>query len=450
MTANLDDGVRAWINANIGEVVSFDRQQRWRPAWFVVARQQDRLLRLYVRGNREGFGFMDVSREAAVLKVMEAQSIPVPHIYGLLDGGQAVVMDWLPGEPDLSAVDNEEEIDAVMDSYVDALVRAHRIDLRAFEAVGMSVPATPEAIALDYFETFVSRYREFKKRPEPLLEFAIGWLHRNTPQHRGEPRFVLGDSGQFMFADRGITGILDVELAHVGDVCHDLGGLRLRNATEPMGDLGRVLRRYEHVSGESLDLQAIEFHTAKFALCTPLGLVIALHLDLPLPEILQYIEWFHQLSLHAIESIAQQARVDLDAASLPEPAAVGYAGVSDGLPAMIESLDVCDGIAEYQRGTIASVARFCDRVSRFHTGIVTADLDDMQGILGFRPADGPSGDAALEAFIADAGPEHDAVLIKLLHRRVMRQMLLLEPVLAAPGGIGHLTALTELLTRPDG
>lgn len=450
MTANLDDGVREWVSANIGEVISFDRQHRWRPAWFVVARHQDRLLRLYVRGNRDGFGFMDVSREAAVLTVMEDQGIPVPHVYGLLDGGQAVVMDWLPGEPNLSSVVSEEDIDAVMDSYVDALVGAHHIDLAAFEAVGMRIPATPDAIALDYFETFVSRYRDFKQRPEPLLEFAIGWLHRNAPQHRGEPRFVLGDSGQFMFADRSITGILDVELAHIGDVCHDLGGLRLRNVTEPMGDLGRVLRRYEHISGESLDLAAIEFHTAKFALCTPLGLVIALHLDLPLPEILQYIEWFHQLSLHAIESIARQAGVDLDSVSLPEPATVGYAGVSGGLPAMIESLDVNGGIAEYQRGTIASVARFCDRVSRFHNGIVTADLDDMQMVLGLRPADGPSGDSALESFIAEAGPEHDAVLIKILHRRVMRQMLLLEPVLAAPGGIGHLTSLTELLTGPDG
>ncbi|BBY21959.1 phosphotransferase [Mycobacterium stomatepiae] len=311
----------------------------------------------------------------------------------------------------------------------------------------MTVPTTSEAIALDYFEGFVSRYRQHKRRPEPLLEFAIGWLRRNVPQRGSSPRFVLGDSGQFMHADGKVTGIIDVELAHIGDVAHDLGGLRLRNATEPMGDIGRVLQRYERVSGEPLDLDAIEYHTAKFALCTPLGLVIALHLDLALPEILQYIEWFHQLSLHAIESIARQCGVRLQSASLPAPAPIEYSGVIAGLPTMIDALDMRDDVAEYQRDTVGSVARFCARANQFCGRITSADSDDIGALLGNQPVDRQSGDLMLENFIRDAGPEHDAALIEVLHRRVMRQMLLLEPVLAAPGGIGHLVALPDLLNR---
>ncbi|WP_396927722.1 phosphotransferase family protein [Mycolicibacterium sp.] len=442
MTQPLDDLVRDWVTDNVGEVVSFERQQRWRPAWFVVADREGRAVRLYVRGNRDGFGTMDVGREAAILRVMEAHSIPVPHVHAEIGGGAAVVMDWLTGEPNLGTAADDRQVDAVMDSYVEALAAVHRIEPTAFGNLGMSIPTKPEAIALDFFDGFVTRYREFKRRPEPLLEFGIGWLRRNIPPDRGEARFVLGDSGQFMFSDRRITGLLDVELAHIGDVAHDLAGLRLRNATEPMGDLTRVLARYEQVSGQPLDPSAIEFHTAKFALCTPLGLVIALHLDLALPEILQYVEWFHQLSLHAIESIARLADVRLETVSLPDPAGHEYTGLVNGLPAMIAGLDAAAGIAEYRRDTVASVARFAARVNEYEPAIISADLDDIGTLIGQRPVDRLTGDTLLEDFIGNAGPEYDATLIRLLHRRCMRQMLLLEPVLSAPDGIGHLAPLT--------
>jgi aminoglycoside phosphotransferase (APT) family kinase protein len=438
----LDRTVHDWITEHVGAVVSFERQQRWRPAWFVVARRAGQLVRLYVRGNREGFSGMDVSREASILRIMEARSIPVPHVHGEIDGGTAVVMDWLPGEPNLLSAADPDEVDAVMDSYVDALAAAHSIEPNAFASLEMSVPEGPEAIALDYFEQFVARYRDSKRRPEPLLEFGIKWLRRNVPRHRDEARFVLGDTGQFMHKDRRITGILDVELAHIGDVCHDLAGIRLRSATEPMGDLGRVFAQYQNVSGQSLDVEAIEYHTAKFALCTPLGLVTVLHLDLVLPEILQYVEWFHQLSLHAIESIARQAQVPLEPIVLPEPESGDYSAITGGLPSMIEALQAQPGHTQYQRQTVALVARFCERASDYRRVIAAADLDDIAALLGARPTDKSAGDVLLEDFIRNAGPKNDPALINLLHRRVMRQMLMLEPVLSTPG-IGHLAALPE-------
>jgi aminoglycoside phosphotransferase (APT) family kinase protein len=441
---DISDAVVDWISTKVGPIRSIDRQQRWRPAWFVTAERNGRPVRLYVRGNRDGFGFAGVDAEAAILREMEDHGIPVPHVHGVIADGAAVVMDWLPGEADLGSAADAFEVDAVMDDYVDALVRAHRIDPAAFSHIGLRVPTDAHGIALDYFEGFVERYRSFKQRPEPLLEFAIGWLRRNPPTHRSTPRFVLGDTGQFMFADGRITGLLDVELAHVGDVSHDLAGLRLRNVTEPMGDLGRVLRRYAEVSGEPLDVASIEFHTAKFALCTPLGVALVLHLDLPLLDIVQYIEWFHQLSLHAIESIARLSDVQLAPVSLPAPVPSAYDGVIGELATLIESLDATPGIAEYQRGSVAAVARFCHRVSEFGDAIDGADLADIEATIGLRSTDRRAADEELEAFITAAAPEHDAVLIQLLHRRVMRQLLLLEPLMSG-GRIGHVTPLAELL-----
>lgn len=444
MTVGIDTVVESWISEHIGPVRTVERQQRWRPAWFVTAERGGRDIGLYVRGEREGFGFATVAAEAAILRTLEDHDIPVPHVHGEIAEASAVVLDLLPGEPNPCDVGDAREVDAVMDDYVDALVRAHAIDPAAFADAGLRVPAGPHAVALDYFETFVTRYREFKQRPEPLLEFAIEWLRRNVPSHRSTPQFVLGDTGQYMFADGRITGLIDVELAHIGDVSHDLAGLRLRNVTESMGDLGRVLRRYEQVSGTPLDHAAVEFHTAKFALCTPLGVAIVLHLDLPLTDIVQYIEWFHLLSLHAIESIAHQADVPLSPVALPDPAPIPYPGAVAGLASMIQSLTVPAGIAEYQRASVANVAQLCHRVSEYTHAVDSADLDDIERLLGSRPADRTAGDEALEEFIRTAEPHHDPALIALLHRRVMRQLLLIEPLLTG-GGIGHVTPLSDLL-----
>ncbi|MCV7370560.1 aminoglycoside phosphotransferase [Mycolicibacterium duvalii] len=439
-----DSVVEEWISANIGPVRSIERQQRWRPAWFVTAERDEQEVRLYVRGDRDGFGFATVSAEATVLRVMHAHGIPVPYIHGEIPEVSAVVMDWLPGDPNPCSADDAQQVDAVMNDYVDALVSTHGIDPTAFAAAGLEIPASSDAVALGYFETFVTRYRDFKQRPEPLLEFAIGWLRRHVPRHRSSAQFVLGDTGQFMYAESRITGLIDVELAHIGDVSRDLAGLRLRNVTESMGDLGRVLRHYEHRSGVPLDRAAIEFHTAKFALCTPLGVAIVLHLDLPLTDIVQYIEWFHLLSLHTIESIARQADVALSSVSLPDPIPTHYPGAIAGLPTMIESLAVPTGIAEYDRQSVATVARLSHRVSTYAHAIDAADLDDVAELLGARPADRAAGDEALERFVLTAEPEQDGALIVLLHRRVMRQLLLIEPLLTG-GQIGHVTPLSGLL-----
>lgn len=436
--------IEAWISAHIGPVQTIERQQRWRPAWFVTATRDGADVRLYVRGDRDGFGFAAVSTEAAVLRALEAHDIPVPHIYGEIPEARAVVMDWLPGAPSPCSGIAAQQVDAVMDDYVDALICAHGIDPAALGAAGLHIPAGPEGLALDYVETFVTRYREAKQRPEPLLEFAIGWLRRHPPAHRVTPRFVLGDTGQFMYADGRITGLIDVELAHIGDVFHDLAGLRLRNVTEPMGDLGRVLRRYEHRSGVPLDRAAIEFHTAAFALCTPLGVAIVLHLDLPLPDIVQYVEWFHLLSLHTIESIARQAGVALSTVSLPDPMPMPYHGAIAALPGMIESLPVPPGIAEHQRRCASTVAQLSHRVGTYGQAIDAADLDDIEQLLGQRPTDRAAGDQALEHAVLTAAPDRDAALIALLHRRVMRQLLLIEPMLTG-GRIGHVTPLDDLL-----
>jgi hypothetical protein len=66
---------------------------------------------------------------------------------------------------------------------------------------------------------------------------------------------------------------------------------------------------------------------------------------------------------------------------------------------------------------------------RYGRALDSDDLDDMAKILGSRPADWRRGEAELERFVLEAGPEHDPDLVRLFHRRMLRQEALLEPAL---------------------
>lgn len=443
-----DEAVRSWLESHLGPVRAFERQPRWRPAWFADVERDGTIMPLYVRGNREGMEFsLSAHREADVLEALEKQGIPVPHIHGRIDAPPAIVMDRLPGATNLSTSPSAAERNSVIDEYMEILARIHRLDPGEFSTAGLKLPEDPQQHALSSFEASVARYRSTKKRPEPFLEFGIGWIRRHVPAHRFDPRFVLGDPGQFMFADGRVTGLLDVELAYLGDTAHDLAGLRLRDISEPFGDLERAFRRYEEVSGVELDLPVVEFHTAQFSLTTPLSLVMVLHNPFPMSDLLQYEEWFEQCSLNAVEAMAAVEGVALDDYRLPQAADVRQSGLVDALAPIIEELPAETEIERFRRHQTAQTARYVAGVCRHGPAIESENLDDLERLLGSRYADWRAGDEALEAFVLQA-PEHmDAELIRLFHRRIMRQMRLLEPVLNRSGGVHPLIPLAKLLGR---
>jgi hypothetical protein len=438
--------VVAWIEANLGPVIAIERQPRWRPAWFVDSVGDDGPLHLYVRGAREGAGNVySLQQEAAVLQVLEAHGIPAPHVHGVIDEPSAIVMDRLPGGVNLATVEDEAERRAILDDYVGILARIHAIPPAAFEAAGLATPETPEGVALGWFNRVEDRFRAAKKRPEPLLEFCLQWVRRNIPPHRSQPCFILCDPAQFMFDQGRVSGVLDVEFAHIGEAAHDLASLRLRDMSEPLGDVGGALRRYEALTGVPLDPGLIDFHTVKWVLCTPLSLVVTLHAPPAAAELMQYVEWFHQYSLIGVEGIANILGVSLAEAAPLELAPTRYAGVHDTLAPTIRGLAAGDETARFRRDRTAVTAEYLRRADTYGAAIEAADLDDIAALLGERPADWRAGDTALEAFVLAAGPEHDAALVRLFHRRAMRQMQLLEPILNRTKSIAHLPPLSELL-----
>lgn len=441
-----DAAVRSWIETNLGPVTTIERQARWRPAWYVDAEIGSETVPLYVRGARAGMsGAARPAQEGEILSVLEAHDIPAPHVYGSIERPEAVVMSKLPGRANLATADDDAQRAAVLADYVDVLARIHAIPPDAFEPAGLTAPKSASELLLWNFERGVERYASAKTRPEPLLEFAIRWTRRNLPDRSCDSyTFVLADSAQFMFEGDHITGILDVELAHLGDPAIDLASFRLRDLSEPLGDVGAALRRYEAITATPLDRDLIRYCTAAWIACTPLGLAPAVQAAPPVPELMQYIEWFRQYSVTTIEAIAEYAGVELPAVTLPEPHPAGDEPLAAMVAATVRRLDCADEVDGYRRDAAAAMATYLGRRMTFRASADGAYVADAARLLRCRSHTALDLDAELESLVAEDDAGRDDDLIRVLHARAMRELLMLEPVLST-GSVKALEPLDETL-----
>ena len=104
MSEAADAIVTRWIEAKLGPILRFERQGRWRPAWYVDVDTAHGPLTLYVRGDR-GSGVQTqpqpLSFEYGLLQLLADSGMRVPHVYGYIEEIPAIVMQRLPGRADL-------------------------------------------------------------------------------------------------------------------------------------------------------------------------------------------------------------------------------------------------------------------------------------------------------------------------------------------------------------
>ena len=112
----------------------------------------------------------------------------------------------------------------------------------------------------------------------------------------------------------------------------------------------------------------------------------------------------------------------------------------------LHRLPLSETFAVWQRGILASVPEYLLNQARYRRWAEDADLDELEALLGTRPADLVEADRQLVAFIRSAGPERDAELIRLLHRRLLRQCL----IIAGPDAPADHLALMKVEPLLDG
>ncbi len=428
-----------WAERELGgRVVAWEPQPRWRPACYfeLELEREGRILPLYWRGARSEWqrDARPLERERRVIEVLERNGVRVPHAYGLCQDPPGLVLEKLPGRFNLATATDQRHRRAVLDEYLVQLARIHSIPIEEFEAIGFDRPRSGEQSCLGETRRFERSYRAAKQRPDPMIEFQLGWCKRNVPRERQEFSFLVCDAGQFMFDDAGLTGLIDFELGYIGDFAADLAALRTRDLSEPIGELGRAMRRYGEISGREIDLRAIDYHTIRFALINPLSLAGSLAKPNRDANFVQYLGWYVCYGRAGLELMARYVGVELDPPTIPEgsPSRRGaaHAHLVELLdPARIEGDDPAARERAYDFDRMQRIAIYLERSDRFGDALEADDQGDVAKLLGSRPASWQEADAQLERLVLESGPERDADFIRYFHRRLSREESLLEPVL---------------------
>lgn len=73
------------------------------------------------------------------------------------------------------------------------------------------------------------------------------------------------------------------------------------------------------------------------------------------------------------------------------------------------------------------LARHIARTDEIGDVVDQSNLDDLEGLLGVRPATWQEGDDALERFVLEDDGIHDEALVRLFHKRTSRYLMLCGP-----------------------
>ncbi len=433
----------AWLEQNVGgRVVQIARQPRWRPVWFADLLRDGETLELCVRGDRTDMPLVfPLEHEMVLQRTMHEHGIPTPKVYGLIESPLAYVMDRVGGRNDFTASTDDERRRAV-DEYLEILARLHALPIEPFVAAGVMRAASPAESGTLGIRQYERLFRSVKKLPNPFIEFSLAWLKRNPPRSQGRESAIVWDSGQFHTEKGSIVAVLDVEIGHIGDPMMDLAAWRQRDTIIGYGDFKQLYARYEELSGQPVDVDALMRHHFAFTLTNELAFSAALRNPAPDSDLMTNMQWCYETNLFATEALAEIYDLELPTVEMPEPRESRGRVAIDQLVYKLRTLPVEDEYVKYQLRTLFRMARHVARADGIGDAVSQADLDDLHQLLGHRPDSWLEGEAELERFVlADAQEgRHDEALIKTFHKRHLRAHALLGP--AGSAMTRHMTIQT--------
>jgi aminoglycoside phosphotransferase (APT) family kinase protein len=422
--------VRAWLETELGGTVTgLRRQPRWRPVWFAEVERDGERLELVVRGDRTDMPLIfPLDHEMRLQQVLYDQGIPTPKVHGMIDEPLAYVMDRVGGQQDFTGTSDADRRSAV-DDYLQILARLHTLPLEPFVEAGIMRAASPEESGTFGLSRYEAVFRSTKNGPDPFMEFCLGWLHRNPPQSHGRESAIVWDSGQFHQADGKIVAVLDLEIGHIGDPMMDLAAWRMRDTIVGYGDFGELYARYEELVGAPVDVDALMVHHFAFTLTNQLALGQAVRRPDADTDLMTNMQWCYETNLFATEALAEILDVDLPEVDEPTPQRSRATTALHHMSDVLRAVQVDDEFVRYRLRALFRESRHAARTDEIGEELSEDDLDDLEDLLGFRPADWFEGEAELERFVqADATTgAHDVELLQLFHARNLRAHMLLGP-----------------------
>ena len=337
---------------------------------------------------------LDHAAEAALIRAAHAAGVLAPQVLVELipdDGiGSGYVMRSIAGSPDPNLFLAEADPQTGIADIARELAKTHQTDCS-----GLNVPMMDTAQALGELR---SRFLSYGG-DRPILALALRWLEGNIPPPV-TPRLVHGDFrlGNLMFEQGRLTGVLDWELAHLGDWHEDLafGCMTVWRFSRPdrpgygLTTVAELAAAYQAAGGEVFDPARFRFWTIYRTFWWALGCL----------QMGGFWRAGHDRSIERVVVARRTAEQELDLLLLLEelapaaeraralPAALPPLAPSAGEPSGAEILTaISEWLASDIKPLVAGRGKFDLAVARNALGIVVRELEQ-------RPA---ATDAALAA-----------------------------------------------------
>ena len=206
---------------------------------------------------------LDHAAEAALIRAARTARVTAPEVLVELepdDGiGSGFVMRALPGTPNPAQILDEADPAVLLPEIARELAAVHRTD-----PASVPVPVMDTAAALAELKARFLAYGGDR----PILALACRWLEANLPAPVA-PRLVHGDFrlGNLLIEGSHLTGVLDWELAHLGDPHEDLayGCMTVWRFSRPdrpaygLGSVADLASAYEVAGGDAFDPARFRF-----------------------------------------------------------------------------------------------------------------------------------------------------------------------------------------------
>lgn len=214
-------------------------------------------------------GGIGLSSEARLIKLARDGGVKAPQVCGIIeesdDLGSGFLMEKIEGETLPHKIFRDSSYSTAVQNLTQdcaaELTKIHAMNVDDFTDI-LDAKSPQQMI-----DNLYSDYQA-SQCPIPVFEAAFSWLRENMPEDRAHT-ILHGDfrMGNLMIDENGISGVLDWELAHIGDPAQDVAYLctpswRFGNYHKTVGGFGGLdafLEAYTQLSGLSIPKADIQF-----------------------------------------------------------------------------------------------------------------------------------------------------------------------------------------------
>jgi len=202
-----------------------------------------------------------LQREVAVMSALAGSQVRVPQIFGFSAAHSAVLMEKVKGTANFFSVTDAEQAAQLQDNLLRQLALLHQVPVDTRRVFGDTAPGTVRETLREDVRFWGELYRRHVAHPEPVLTYALDWLHRAALGGDQPPVLIHGDigPGNFLFAGTEVTALIDWELTHAGHPLEDLACIIARTLGVPFGNLRRHIVTYGKLSGREVDPAELDY-----------------------------------------------------------------------------------------------------------------------------------------------------------------------------------------------